>query len=202
MFESKDFDNPEHSLESSAASTKKKRKISNQQQQELAPLSVDITHLVDQAVARGMIVSHEARTISMDAGVLGHFRVTAQKTEDGPKILSATLLVPSKSNNSAPIASSSAAAPPVEISPAVSPIRPVLPGVVMDAQGIKVINPEILRSVAGPEASDAKLGIHKEGDSKVLTLTLSNGEVRRLTQSQVSVIQAAIRNSTTQLPLL
>lgn len=78
---------------------------------------------------------------------------------------------------------------------AAAPNRPVLPVLVTDTKGCSVISPEILKSVAGPDAGDAKLSIVKEGNVKVLTLILSNGEMRRLTKSQVELIQTAIRNS-------
>ena len=67
---------------------------------------------------------------------------------------------------------------------------------VNDPRQNNILSADVLRSVAGPEAVGAKLTIVKEGNTKMLTLILSNGEIRRLTTSQVQQIQAAVRNKT------
>ena len=67
---------------------------------------------------------------------------------------------------------------------------------ITDPRQNNIISADILRSVAGPEAVGARLTIVKEGNVKMLTLILSNGEIRRLTNSQVQQIQAAVRNKT------
>ncbi|KAI9561827.1 hypothetical protein GHT06_012788 [Daphnia sinensis] len=90
---------------------------------------------------------------------------------------------------------------PSLVNPAITPKTNGSPAVsrqilISDPRQNNIISPDILRSVAGPEAVGARLTIVKEGNSKMLTLILSNGEIRRLTNSQVQQIQAAVRNKT------
>ena len=163
-----------------------------------ATTSIDITVLVNQAAMKGLIVSHESRCLTMDLGPHGRFIVTAQLTPNGPRVISAT---PLPSNNTHVIANAgqgvangcsnnSTLPPPASPQPAKM--------LVSDTRNSNVINPEILRAVAGPDAGEAKLTIVKEGANKVLTLILPTGEMRRLTTSQVQQIQAAVRNSKSQ----
>ncbi len=167
-----------------------------------------------------MIVSHEPRHLSIDVGEQGQFLVTAQMTPTGPKVLSATPLLSRNPNTTAavPVANTtvdSRSSSPVSITTngemttngevgsvaeAATPLpaaqivkRPAV--LVTDTRNSNVISPEILKMVAGPDAGDAKLSIIKEGNAKILTLLLSNGEIRRLTASQVKQIQDSIQNN-------
>lgn len=90
---------------------------------------------------------------------------------------------------------------PSLVNPAITPKTNGSPAVskqilISDPRQNNIISADILRSVAGPEAVGARLTIVKEGNLKMLTLILSNGEIRRLTNSQVQQIQAAVRNKT------
>jgi hypothetical protein len=241
----------------------------------VAPVSIDITQLVTQAVQSGLIVTHEPRSLSFDMGHHGHFMVTAQMTPAGPKVISASPLprkvkivtnvpvpesippvltspdpaseVPAvpESISACPAVSESVPAVPTELNPPTSVAHELNPPVVLASTGpttiatdmttpiestppavtpslvtpaitpkangspavskqilitdprqSNIISADILRSVAGPEAVGARLTIVKEGNAKMLTLILSNGEIRRLTNSQVQQIQAAVRNKT------
>ena len=77
-----------------------------------ALIKIDISHLVNQAVAKDLVALFDVRTLSMECGRLGNFHVQAQMTLTGPKILSATYAppIPPKSKNSAPVTSSNASA--------------------------------------------------------------------------------------------
>ena len=242
-----------------------------------APVSIDITQLVSQAVQNGLIVAHEPRSLSLDMGQHGHFMVTAQMTPTGPKVISAQplprkvrimtnvvapestpVVLPSPDSapkdpavleltsatptysESAPMVSAESADPTTLVSHDLNP--PVVPASIVstttttdvttpptesippvvtspfvtaattpkangspaiskqilinDPRQNSIISADILRSVAGPEAVGARLTIVKEGNTKMLTLILSNGEIRRLTNSQVQQIQTAVRNKT------
>lgn len=138
--------------------------------------------------------------------------VVAQTTE----ILNSTTSVAPSNDPEAPETLAAQNTPKINPSPVV-PTTPVLPTVksvaslgtptsngsptvkqvlVNDPRQNNIISAEVLCSVAGPEAVGAKLTIVKEGNTKMLTLILSNGEIRRLTNSQVQQIQAAVRNQT------
>ena len=100
-----------------------------------------------------------------------------------------------------PIESNPPAVTPSLVTPAITPKANGSPIVskqilISDSRQNNIISADILRSVAGPEAVGARLTIVKEGNAKMLTLILSNGEIRRLTNSQVQQIQAAVRNKT------
>ena len=140
----------------------------------------------------GMIVAHQSRSLSLDTGVHGQFLVNAQMTPNGPKILSVSKTTP----NPAPTNGSSS--PCIRPSGAAGPTNESCGGGARSGGGSGggggVIHSELLKSIAGPEAEGAKLSIVKEGNSKFLTLILSNGEIRRLTTSQVEMIQAAARS--------
>lgn len=135
----------------------------------------------------GMIVAHQSRSLSLDTGMHGQFLVTAQMTPNGPKILS----VSKTTTNPAPTNGSST--PYSRPSGVGAPTNGSCGGGGGGGGG-GVIHSDLLKSIAGPEAEGAKLTIVKEGNSKFLTLILSNGEIRRLTTSQVEMIQAAARN--------
>ena len=181
-------------------------------------VSIDITPLVNQAAAQGLIVSGEARFLSMDLGDQGTFIVSAQMTPHGPKVLSAvpysgkTVQSNANHNNSnenvaVPTPPPAPPALPTPAAPAAAPAaaRPAAPAAAPPAsaptsprqtvhQQNNIISPEVLMSIMGPEAAGAKLSILREGLSKVLILVLANGQVKRLTASQVSQIQQAVRN--------
>ena len=130
----------------------------------------------------------------MDLGPHGRFLVMAQLTPTGPRVISAT---PLPSNNTNVIANAGQVTNGCSNSSNTNPPQPAKM-LVSDTRNSNVINPEILRAVAGPDAGEAKLTIVKEGANKVLTLILPNGEMRRLTTSQVQQIQAAVRNNKSQ----
>ena len=145
-----------------------------------APKSLDITHVIHEAVTKGLIVNHEPRSLSMDLGSHGQFIVGAQMSANGPVVLSVATAAPAapKTNGVTSPAPPAAA----KRSPAAAENRN------------SIIHPDVLTSIAGPDAQGARLSILKEGNNKVLTLILANGEIRRLTNSQVEMIQAAARN--------
>lgn len=192
------------------------------------PTSVDISQLIAQAVEKGMIVSEEVRSLSIDLGENGNFLIKAQMTPSGPKIFSAipiqrkTPAIVSTPPVSSGPARQAAVDNPVEndanqtnetncdpkpseselseplgtLEAERSPATESKQIFVNDPRQNNIISQEVLQAVAGPEAIGAKLTILKEGNTKVLTLILANGEMRRLTTSQVQQIQAAVRNKT------
>ena len=58
--------------------------------------TIDITELVNQAVQKGFIVSHEPRRLTMDLDVNGRYLITAKIESQEPRVLCVTPLPPSE----------------------------------------------------------------------------------------------------------
>jgi len=55
-------------------------------------VSIDVTQVVYQAVQKGLVVSHEPRSLTLDLGVHGRDLLMAQIDSNGPRVLSAISL--------------------------------------------------------------------------------------------------------------
>jgi hypothetical protein len=132
--------------------------------------SIDITKNVNQAVQKGLIVSHESRCFTVNLDVNGRFLVLAKIEPYGPRVISATPLPPSERKCSESSKTD---------------------------ESKSNITPETLQAVIGPDTRDGKCSIVTEGNNKCVLLNMPNGESRHLTQSLAQQMQVLVRKKRT-----
>jgi len=132
--------------------------------------TADITDFLNSAVKEELIVSHESRCLTMDLGIhVGRFLIQTRMESNVPRVLSAMPL-PSDSSN------------PGSLKKGLT--QPI------DSLQSNIYTPEVLRSVFGPDAGEGKIStINRSSTNPLPVLIMPNGEMRRLTESQVDQIR-------------